>query len=189
MKKYLSTLTALVFLGLNTVQAQPRSATAQKNLDAMLAIQKCFDTKDFGKLADYIANDAVDHSGATGDIKGLAAMKLEFEKTMEYTDSTMSEVIKELADDEFVMLWIHNTGVLKNDMVGQKAGERFEMRTMELAKFRDGKVVEHWTFMELAEMMKMMNNMGMAPPEPVEPPKPPPPPPPVKKKKAVIKRT
>ncbi len=46
------------------------SPTAQKNLDAMHAITQTFETKDFSKLGDYIAADAVDHSGDNGDIKG-----------------------------------------------------------------------------------------------------------------------
>jgi predicted SnoaL-like aldol condensation-catalyzing enzyme len=43
--------------------------------------------------------------------------------------------------------------------MGYKVGEKYDMRAIELAKFKDGKIVEHWTFMEPSEMMKMMDNM------------------------------
>ena len=56
------------------------SEKAQKNLDAVHGVNKSFDTKDFSKLGDYIAEDCIDHAGEMGDIKGLANMKAEFEK-------------------------------------------------------------------------------------------------------------
>ena len=56
------------------------SEKAKKNLEASQAISKTFETKDFSKLGDYIADDCVDHAGENGDIVGLANMKAEFEK-------------------------------------------------------------------------------------------------------------
>jgi predicted SnoaL-like aldol condensation-catalyzing enzyme len=32
----------------------------------------------------------------------------------------------------------------------------YDMTAIELAKFKDGKAVEHWNFMEMQSMMKMM---------------------------------
>jgi len=141
------------------------SATAKKNLDANHAIIKTFETKDFSKLGDYIAEDGVDHAGMTGDIKGLAAMKAEFEKMSAVNENPKTEIIKELADDEYVMSWLRFTGTLKVDQAGMgKAGDKYDMKSMELSKFKDGKAVEHWSFMEVADMMKMMSSMQTPPP-------------------------
>jgi hypothetical protein len=30
------------------------------------------------------------------------------------------------------------------------------MKSIEVAKFKDGKAVEHWSFMDMQDMMKMM---------------------------------
>jgi len=132
------------------------SAAAQKNMDAMHGITKCFDSKDFSKLGDYIAEDGIDHAGEQGDIKGLANMKAEFTKMVAAYKDSKTEVIKEIADDEYVMTWQHYTGTLTADQMGMKAGDKFDMSAMEVAKFKDGKAVEHWTFMQPADMMKMM---------------------------------
>ncbi|MFT3912366.1 MAG: ester cyclase [Ferruginibacter sp.] len=134
------------------------SPTAQKNLDAMRGVTKCFDTKDFSKLGDFIAADAVDHAGQSGDIKGLENMKAEFTKMVATYDNGKTEVIKELADDEYVMTWQRYTGTMKSDepSMAMKAGDKIDMTAIELAKFKDGKAIEHWTFMSPAEMMKMM---------------------------------
>ena len=80
------------------------SDAAKKNLDAVHGVNRSFDTKDFSKLGDYIAEDAVDHAGEQGDIKGLANMKAEFEKMIAGQENAKTEVIKELADDEYAMV-------------------------------------------------------------------------------------
>ncbi len=162
MKKLLFALPILIscyFISCNSGSSGGLSATAQKNLDAMHGVQKCFDSKDFGKLGDFIAADAVDHAGESGDLKGLASIKAEFEKWASGNDNPKTEVIKELADDEYVFSWCRYTGTLKTPQMGLKAGDKYDMKAIELAKFKDGKAVEHWTFMEPAEMIKMMGKM------------------------------
>jgi predicted ester cyclase len=135
------------------------SPKTKANLDAMHGIQQCFDKKDFSKLGDYIAEDAIDHAGDDGDIKGLANMKTEFEKMSANNINPKTEIIKELADEEYVMSWLRFTGTLKNEQMGLKAGEKYNMKAIELSKFKDGKAIEHWTFMEPAEMMEIMSKM------------------------------
>jgi hypothetical protein len=34
------------------------------------------------------------------------------------------------------------------------------MQAIEVSKYKDGKVVEHWTFVDPKEMMEMMMNMA-----------------------------
>ena len=135
------------------------SPKTKANLDAMHGIQQSFDKKDFSKLGDYIAEDAVDHAGDNGDIKGLSNMKIEFEKMSANNIDPKTEIIKELADEEYVMSWLRFTGTLKNAQMGLKAGEKYNMKAIELSKFKNGKAIEHWTFMEPAEMMEIMFKM------------------------------
>lgn len=132
------------------------SPTAQKNLDAMHAVSQCFESKDFSKLGDYIATDAVDHAGENGDIKGLDSIKVAFAKEVTGFDNMKTDVIKELADDEYVMSWEHFTATFKVDAMGHKAGDKFDMKEIEVAKFKDGKATEHWSMLEPADVMKMM---------------------------------
>src|SRR5271169_3244656 len=125
MKKYLTVL-AILFccycISCNNKPENGPSATTQKNLDAMHGVTKAFETKDFSKLGDYIAQDGVDHAGDKGDIKGLDSMKVEFAKSVANIDNQKTEIIKELADDEYVMSWDHYTVILNKDGMGHKAG-------------------------------------------------------------------
>jgi predicted ester cyclase len=114
MKKILFILMASVGILCNSCSnISGPSATTIKNLDAMHGVQQCFDSKDFSKLGDYVATDALDHAGDAGDIKGLANMRTEFEKMSANNENAKTEIIKELADDEYVMSWLHFTGTMK----------------------------------------------------------------------------
>jgi predicted SnoaL-like aldol condensation-catalyzing enzyme len=141
------------------------SAAAQKNLDGMHGVAKAIDNQDFTKLGDYIATDAVDHTD-TGDVKGLDNITANFKKYGEMSDNMKSEVVKELADDDYVMSWMKYSGVSKVDEMGMKKGESYTMNAIEVSRCKDGKAVEHWSFMMPSEMMKMMaGSNGMTPPE------------------------
>ena len=140
------------------------SAKAQKNLDANDSINHCFETGDFSKLGDYIAADAVDHGGEHGDIKGIDSLKAEFERYTASVSNQKSEIIKALADDDYVMSWTHFTGTYKTDGPGHKAGDSYDMKMMDVSKFKDGKGTEHWIFMDPADMMKMMGPQQSAMP-------------------------
>jgi predicted SnoaL-like aldol condensation-catalyzing enzyme len=140
------------------------SDRAKKNQETNQAILKMFETGDFSKVGDYIAADAIDHSGPQGEVKGLDSIKAMFQ----YFSSTMSdtkvEVIKELADDDYVMSWVKQSWTAKMDdpMMGMKAGDKGTMQGVEVTKYNaDGKVTEHWGFVSMADMMKMMPQPSM----------------------------
>ena len=168
MKKsfFLLPLFALCFLVAcsDKKEAGGMSDAAKKNKDANDAIMKMFESGDYSKVGDYIATDAVDHAGPKGDIVGLDSIKANFAVMAQMMTNMKNEVIKTLADDEYVMSWIKGSGTAKADIPewGMKAGETHTGNSVEVSKFKDGKVVEHWSFMDVNEMMKMMS--GMQPP-------------------------
>ena len=132
---------------------------AQKNLDNSKAIAKMFESGDFSKIGDYIAADAVDHASPHGDIKGLDSLKAMFTQYMGMMSDTKNEVVKGMADDDYSMLWLKQSWTSKVDdpMMGMKAGEHGTMESIEVAKHNaDGKITEHWSFMSMNDMMKMM---------------------------------
>jgi predicted ester cyclase len=158
MKKYACLLGfALTIFSLSCNNQKPNghSETAQKNLDAMKGVRQAIESKDLTKLGDFISNDAVDHSGEHGEINGLDSIKMGLQAWTSMADEK-AEVIKELADDEYVMSWIHYKGKYKTDGEGHKAGQTFDLESVEVAKFSDGKITEHWSMMQPADVMKML---------------------------------
>lgn len=140
----------------NNQKASFVSAATQKNLDAQAGIDQAFASKNFSKLSDYISADCINHSGAHGDVKGVDSMIAGLEKWTAIADEK-SEVVKLLADDEYSMMWEDLTGKYKVAFEGHQAGETYKIQTIEVKKFKDGKVIEHWEFLQQADAMKMMS--------------------------------
>ena len=124
------------------------SATAKKNVEVNEAITKTIESGDFSKMGDYIATDAVDHSGEKGDVTGLENIVTELKKYHEMEPDMKSTNIKTMTDDEYVFTWSKTSGTMN--------GQQMEMTDVEITKFKDGKAVEHWMYMDPKDMMKMM---------------------------------
>jgi hypothetical protein len=143
-----------ILTGCNDKSSGP-SPTAQKNLDAAKGIRDAIAHKDMARLGDFIATDALDHSGDHGDVRGLDSIKTQI---MAWTAmvNQKTDILKELADDEYVMSWQHNTGTYTNTGYGHKPGDPFDLQEIEVTRFKEGKAVEHWSMMPPADVMKMM---------------------------------
>jgi predicted SnoaL-like aldol condensation-catalyzing enzyme len=130
------------------------SSAAQKNLDAMNVVVNAFKTGDVSGIDNVVAADFVDHTDK-GDMgrDSLKAMIVQMHKAM--PDMKM-ETIKEVADSEYVFQMVHYSGT--GDGMMMPPGP-FDMRGIEVVRMKDGKGVEHWGFVNGAEMMKIMSKM------------------------------
>lgn len=131
------------------------SPLAQKNLDAMHAVDKAFQTGDVSKLDSFIAADFIDHTDK-GVKKGVDSLKTMIKMSHDANPSMKMEVVKELADDEYAMSMMHYTGTGDGKMM--PAGP-YDMHSLEVVKFNNGKAIEHWGYMEMGEATKMMEAM------------------------------
>jgi len=132
---------------------------AQKNLDNSKAIAKMFESSDFSKIGDYIAADVVDHATPRGDVKGLDSLKALFNQYAAMMSDAKNEVVRGVSDDDYAMLWLKQSWTAKVDdpMMGMKAGDHGTMESIEVTKHNtDGKITEHWSFVSMNDMMKMM---------------------------------
>jgi len=129
------------------------SAAAKKNLDAAHIVSNAFETGDTSKVNDAVAADFVDHS-EKGDMPrdSLKAM-ITMMKAAHKPDDKMT-VENEFANDDYALLQIHFTGTSDGGM-GMPAGP-YDFRAIEMIKCKDGKAVEHWSYMQPSDMMKMM---------------------------------
>jgi len=136
---------------------------AKKNLATAQAVVKMFESGDYSKTGDYIAADAVDHSGEGGrDVKGVDSIRAEFEQMSKMMSNFKNEVVKEIADDDYSFQWLKETSTMKQDAMGMKAGSTNTFNAIEVSKFNaDSKISDHWSFISSNDMMKMMPQMPM----------------------------
>ncbi len=135
------------------------SDTAQKNLDAYRVVSKAFQSGDISKIDDVVAADFIDHTDK-GDM-GRDSLKAMIKMMHAAQGDMKTETVKEFADDEYVCGVMHYTGNSDGSM-GMPKGP-YDMTSVEMVKYKDGKAIEHWAFMEPREMMKMMGSMPPAP--------------------------
>jgi predicted SnoaL-like aldol condensation-catalyzing enzyme len=135
----------------------------QKNTAAANVVTKAFQTGDVSGVDSVVADDFVDHTDR-GDVKGKDSLK-SYITTMHSTFKDMKiETLNSAANGDYVYDYTRYTGTSDGSM-GMPKGP-YDMTAIELVKFRDGKAVEHWGFMQVQDMMKMMapqpgmNNMG-----------------------------
>jgi predicted ester cyclase len=141
----------------NAPAAVQVDSTAVKNLAAAHAINRAIESGDMSNVGDYIATDALDHSGEHGDVVGLDSIKAELAPVHNLAANDLKfEVVKELADSDYVFQWERMTGTAATAGMGVAVGSKFSVATMGVTKFKNGKATEHWEFMQPADMMKMM---------------------------------
>jgi predicted SnoaL-like aldol condensation-catalyzing enzyme len=133
-------------------ETKEESSTAKKNLEASHIVTKAFDSGDVSMIDSVIAADFVDHTDR-GDMNRDSLKKMIVAWKADSKDSK-SEIIKELADDEYVFSWMKFSGTTSGGM-GMPAGP-YTMTSIEVVRFKDGMAVEYWGFIEPTEMMKMM---------------------------------
>jgi predicted SnoaL-like aldol condensation-catalyzing enzyme len=156
MKKiFFAAFTALVCITISCKDAGSNkgSDARQKNLDASHAIDRSFETGDVSAIDSFLSDDFVDHSDR-GDIKGRDSVKAMVKFMHDNTKDMKTEKMHELADDDYVFSWVRWTGT-SNGAGGMPSGP-FDMHAVEMSKFKDGKITEHWTYVDTKEMMKMM---------------------------------
>ncbi len=166
MKKILfisATIATCFLVSCGTDSAKTGSGTTdteKKNLETARAIANMFEAADWSKTGDYIAADGIDHSGMNGEVKGLDNIKAMFAQMGSMMSDMKNETVKEWADGDYVIQWMKESSTAKMDGMGMKAGQRYTFNTIELSKFKDGKLTDHWGFVDWADAMKMMQSQG-----------------------------
>ncbi len=129
------------------------SEQEQKNMAASDVIMKAFQTGDVGGIDSVLSDDYIDHTDR-GDMKGRDSLKAMVKFVHANFKDMKTEKVREVADEDYVYSWMRYTGTSDGTM-GMPKGP-YDMEAIEVAKYKDGKAVEHWSFMDAQDMMQMM---------------------------------
>lgn len=135
----------------------------EKNLTAIAEINKAIKSGDVSKLDQYIAADAVDHASPVGDVRGLDSIKSMISKVHTMGTNMQMQDLRTVADGEYVFQWMRLTGTTASADMGMPAGSNYDINAVQVSKFANGKLVEHWEFMQPADMAKMMGPQNAEP--------------------------
>jgi predicted SnoaL-like aldol condensation-catalyzing enzyme len=130
----------------------------QQNLAASDVINRAFETGDVNGIDSVVADDFLDHTDR-GDMKGRDSLKAMVKMIHANFKDMKMEKVREVADEDFVYSWMRYSGTSDGTM-GMPKGP-YDMKAIEVSRYKDGKVVEHWSFMDMQDMMKMMPQPNM----------------------------
>jgi predicted ester cyclase len=121
---------------------------------------KAIETGDSTVIDSLIASDAVDHSAPNGkEMKGDSIKWMLRNMHNEISDLNM-DIIADAAEGDYVFTLSRMTGTTKTAGMGMPPNTKMDMKGVDVVKFRDGKAVEHWSYMDPKDMMKMMPPPG-----------------------------
>jgi hypothetical protein len=165
MKKIFFIISTSLFcfcISCNTKSESTGNTQGEKNIATVHSVNDAIESGDVSKLDQYIAGDAVDHAGEHGDIKGLDSIKANLAYMHDSYKNMKLEVLQDAASDDYVFSLTKFTGTSTRESMGAPTGTSFDMNSVQVVKFgKDGKAVEHWEYMQMSDMMKMMPQAGM----------------------------
>lgn len=154
MKKFLLPAIAVMFIYLSACN-QPASSSntseEQQNLSADSTIGEAFRTGDISKIDSVVASDFIDHT-ERGD-KNRDSLKAMIKMIHDSLPDMKMTTINRAASGDYVYSWMNYKGT-SNGFMGMP--REFDMHSIELVKYKDGKAVEHWGFLEARDIAKMM---------------------------------
>ncbi|MHB8576237.1 MAG: ester cyclase [Dehalococcoidia bacterium] len=141
--------------------------SAEANKDLVRRYFAAIDTRpdDPAVLNEFIAEDFVDHSPSPGCSPDLAGLKQAFQ--MFATGSPGLHVIEDiLAEGDKVVTRVTGSGTHTGDLFGIPAtGRAFRSEGIAIRRIREGKIVEHWSQVDLLGVMQQLGVIPAPAPE------------------------
>lgn len=130
-----------------------------KNLSASRDIYKGIESGDTTKLSS-IASDAVDHAGPMGgEVTNGDSIKGMLSQIHNHIKDLKIDIINDAASGDYVYTWSKWTGTALDSSMGFSPNQPFNTSGVDVVKFRDGKAVEHWSFIDQKDVMAMRAQM------------------------------
>ena len=118
-----------------------------------------------GAADELIAPDAVDHEGEPGAPRGPETMKA-FALALHSGFSGLRFVVEDIiAEGDQVACRFTMTGTNTGDFMGPATGRPVSVSGLDIMRFRDGKVVEHWG---ITDQLSLLEQLGLLPPPDAE---------------------
>lgn len=136
--------------------------TVQRNRQHAEAIYAAFSANEPNRLDSFIAADMVDHGMGDGhEIKGIDSLKAMITDWHKHVSNLKMEIKQHASNGEYDFAWVRMTGTTKDPYMGMPANTAFDQLSVDVVKVdKDGKVLEHWGYVDPKDMMDMMSHQG-----------------------------
>jgi hypothetical protein len=158
MKQILFAVSAFFCCCLIACNSNNTNSGDDKNLSTSRDIFKGIETGDTSKLTS-IAPDAVDHAGPMGEVTNGDSIKAMLAQIHNHVKDLKIEILNDASSGDYVYTWNKWSGTALDSSMGFAANQPFNTSGVDIVKFRDGKAVEHWGFLDQKEVNAMRARM------------------------------
>ena len=152
------------FISCKDAGTSSTSDEAQKNSDANNRVMKAIETGDSLTIDSLIADDAVDHMGPNGqEVNGGDKIKHMLIDMHNHMKDIKFDIISTAANGDYVFTLSNFSGTMTDSTMGMAAGTKMDEKTVDVVRVKDGKMEEHWGFVDPAAMMKHMQETPAMP--------------------------
>jgi predicted ester cyclase len=135
----------------------------QKYRAVYIAINNCMDNGTADELDKYIATDAVDHQldPAITSNTGLGGIKDVFKYYHNIFPDMKTTIHSMAVSGDTLFGYCTSVGTASQPFMGMSAGSQMTMNAVDVVVFKGDKMAEHWGFMDMGDVMKMMKQSAM----------------------------
>jgi predicted SnoaL-like aldol condensation-catalyzing enzyme len=132
------------------------TSTEQQNLEKNRSVYKAIESGDSATIRSLIADDAVDHQGPAGqELKGGDNIVRMLSDMHNHVKGLSFDVVTDAASGDYVFSMVNVKGTATDNTMGMPAGSSMDSKQVDVIKVKDGKMVEHWGFLDWQDVMKM----------------------------------
>jgi predicted SnoaL-like aldol condensation-catalyzing enzyme len=128
---------------------------ADKNTANTNSVFRGIESGDLSKMNDFVSTDVVDHNMGM-EVKGLDSVKKMLGDLHNHISNLKMSMITDATNGDYHFTLIKMTGTTKDNSMGMPANTPLSSTTVGVERISNGKVQEHWRFVDAGEMMKMM---------------------------------
>jgi predicted ester cyclase len=128
---------------------------------AYVAVIQIWDKGNVDDLDAYIAVDAVEHQmdPAITSKTGLEGIKDVFRFYHKIFPDMKTTIYSVAVSGDTLFSYNSSTGTTSEPFMGMPAGQQHTMNGIDVVVFKGDKMSEHWGFMDMGDVMKMMQSM------------------------------
>jgi predicted SnoaL-like aldol condensation-catalyzing enzyme len=169
MKKFfcLTAIGVLLLVTSCTDSSKPATDTAasqnKENLAKNRRVYKAIETGDAATLDSLISSDAVDHQTPTGQLmEGRDSVKNMLKDMHNHMKDANFDIIADAANGDYIFTLVNVKATMADSSWGMKPGDKMDEKGVDVVRIKDGKMVEHWGFVDYSQMMQRINSIPQA---------------------------
>jgi predicted ester cyclase len=159
-KKYISLFLLSFMLGLAACQPNKMNEKEAKYKDVVVKVNQAIDNGNVDALDNLITENAIDHQMDTSLSKkpGLAGIKEMLGMYHKIIPDMKTSIHSIAVSGDTAFAYFTSTGTPTKPFMGMPANIQITTNGVDVMRFEGNKIAEHWGFMDVNDMMKMMHS-------------------------------